>query len=75
MKKSTLIATCLINCGSNYGLQEIETSIAQTFREDFPEMSFQEWNKVIPMAEAKSIIQQFGKGYRINVRQFIYDLI
>jgi hypothetical protein len=75
MKKSTLIATCLINCGSTYQLQEIETSISQTFKEDFPEMNYKDWNTMIPLTDAKAIIQQFGKGYRINVRQFIYDLI
>jgi hypothetical protein len=75
MKKSTLIATCLINCGSTYAIREIETSIEQTFREDFPQMSYGQWNTVLPMPEAQHIIKQFGTGYRIDVRQFIHDLM
>jgi hypothetical protein len=75
MKKSTIIATCLINCGSNYQIHEIEPSIEQTFREDFPEMNYKTWNTVIPEPEAQNIIKQFGRGYRIDVRQFIHDLM
>jgi hypothetical protein len=75
MKKSTLIATCLINCGSSYGIQDIENSIQQTFNEEFSELNFKEWNTFVPDVEAQEIIRQFGTGYRINVRQFIVDLM
>jgi hypothetical protein len=75
MKKTTVIATCLINCGSVYSMREIEGSIEQTFKEDFPGVSYHQWNTDLPERDAASIIGQFGAGYRINIRQLIADLM
>jgi hypothetical protein len=75
MKKSTVIATCLINCGSRHGIKEIEQSIQSTFREDFPGLNFQQWNTDIPEPAAQGIIRDFGGSYTIDIRQFILDLM
>jgi hypothetical protein len=75
MKKSLIIATCLKNSGSPYDLKEIETSIEQTFKEDFPGMSYQQWNSNVDESTAQAIIRDFGTRYRIDIRQFIQDMM
>ena len=75
MKKSTVIATCLINCGSTYSIMEIEHSIEQAFKEDFAGTDYYQWNTELKDEEATNIIRQFGYGYRINLRQLISDLM
>jgi hypothetical protein len=75
MKKSTIIATCLINSGATiHNLAQVEASIEQSFREDFQGLNYKQWNSDVPEAEALAIIKNFGSAYRIDVRQFILDL-
>jgi hypothetical protein len=75
MKKATIIATCLQNSGMRHSLAELENSITQTFREDFPGMSYNQWNVDVPDATAQEIIQNFQGVYRIDVKKFIQDFI
>ena len=74
MKKSTVIATVMINSGSRHGIRDIETSIEQTFAEDFPGMNYKQWNTDLPEPVAKKIISDFGSSYNIDLRKFIIDL-
>jgi hypothetical protein len=75
MKKSTVIATCLINSGvTSHPLPSVEASIKQSFKEDFQDMNYEQWNTNLPDDVANDIIQQFGGKYRIDVRQMIIDL-
>lgn len=76
MRKSIVIATCLINSGiTTHPLASVEASVKQTFREDFQNISYDAWNTDLPENEANDIIKQFGNTYRIDVRQFILDLM
>jgi hypothetical protein len=76
MRKSTIIATCLINSGiTTHSLNEVEASVKQSFEEDFQDMNYNQWNTDLPEGVARDIIKQFGNAYRIDVRQLIRDLI
>jgi hypothetical protein len=76
MKKSTIIATCLINSGrTSHSIIDVEKSVEQTFKEDFSGMNYQQWNTNLPEADAQRIIKEFGSAYRIDIRQFILDLM
>ena len=76
MKKSTVIATCLIHSGiTAQPLADVEESIQQSFNEDFRGLDFHQWNTHLTETEAKRIIKEFGSSYRIDVRQFIQDLM
>ena len=75
MKKSTIIATCLINSGiTSHGIRDVEASIEQTFKEEFQGMNYLQWNTHLSESEAQKIIREFGNNYRIDIRQFIHDL-
>jgi hypothetical protein len=76
MRKSTVIATCLINSGvTSHPLASVEQSVEQSFKEDFQDMSYAQWNTDLPDHVAKDIIRQFASNYRIDVRRFIIDLM
>jgi hypothetical protein len=75
MRKSVVIATCIINSGvTSHPLQTVEASVRQTFKEDFQDLNYEQWNQDLPDAIARDIIKQFGTNYRIDVRQLILDL-
>lgn len=75
MKKSTVIATCLQNSGLKHHLSELENSIDQTFKEEFPGMSYAQWNTDIPDDTARTIIENFKGVYRIDLKKFIQDFM
>lgn len=76
MRKSTVIATCLINSGSTtHSLPMVESSVRQCFKEDFQDMSYEAWNTDLPENVAGDIIKQFGSAYRIDIRRLIIDLM
>lgn len=75
MKKSTVIATCLQNSGLVHPINELENSIAQTFKEEFPGMSYLQWNTDIPDVTASTIIENFRGVYRIDLKKFIQDFM
>jgi hypothetical protein len=76
MKKSAVIATCLIHSGiTSQPLADVEQSIEQSFKEDFSGLNYQQWNTHLPEADAQRIIKEFGSSYRIDIRQFIQDLM
>jgi hypothetical protein len=56
-------------------LADVEQSIEQSFKEDFSGMNYQQWNTHLPEADAQRIIKEFGSSYRIDIRQFIQDLM
>lgn len=76
MKKSTVIGTCLIHSQiTSQPLADVEDSIEQSFKEDFRGMNYQQWNTHLSEADAQRIIKEFGNSYRIDVRQFIQDMM
>lgn len=75
MRKSTIIATCLINSGMLDELVAAETSVANIFAEQFPSENLSQWNTEIPDNVAQHIISSVGRAKRINVGKFISDLM
>ena len=74
MRKSSLIATCLINSGMRATQEEAEMRIADTFNRAFPNLTFELWNSNIDESRAEHIIASVGKASEINVENFIRDL-
>jgi hypothetical protein len=76
MRKSKIIAACLIHSGiTTHPIADVEHSVEQTFNEDFKGMDYLKWNTHVNEEDAQRIIQEFGNSYRIDVRQFIQDLM
>ncbi len=74
MRKSTLIATCLVNSNIITRLEDAERSVAQVFADEFPKAKYLEWNTNINDKTAKDMIEAIGRASRINVEKFIEDL-
>lgn len=74
MRKSTVIATCLVNSQMIKDIEDAETVIRKVFQDEFPKHIFQEWNSNIPDKTANNIINAVGKASHINVKEFIKDL-
>jgi hypothetical protein len=74
MKRSTLIATCLVKSEMIARLEYAEQCVRQTFLSEFPNSSFSEWNHDINEGMAEDIIRRVGPTSRINVKKFIEDL-
>lgn len=74
MRKSTIIATCLVNLKSGINLEQAELNVRKTFDEEFPRDSFEVWNIDIDERIANNVIRSVGNASRINVKNFIRDL-
>ena len=74
MKRSTLIATCLVKSNMIARLEYAEQCVQQTFLSEFPNADFSEWNHEINKIMAEDIIRRVGPTSRINVKKFIEDL-
>lgn len=74
MKKSTLIATCLVNSSMFGCLEAAEAAVRSIFADEFPESDFAHWNRCIDDASARDMIRAIGRASRINVRKLIESL-
>ena len=74
MKKSTVIATCLVNSDMIRDVATAESVVLNVFQDEFPKHNFQKWNSNIPDKTAENIINSVGRASRINVKKFIEDL-
>jgi len=74
MRKSAIIAQCLVNSNLIASPEEAERSVGEIFRKEFLTRDFDDWNQNIDDAAAEHIISTVGKASRINVRRFIEDL-
>jgi hypothetical protein len=74
MRKSTVIANCLVNSNMFRDIEEAESAVRKIFYTEFPDHNFSAWNENIPDKTAQNIISKVGKASRINVEQFIKDL-
>jgi hypothetical protein len=74
MKRSTLIATCLVKSDMIARLEYAEQCVQQTFLSEFPNSNFSEWNHDINEETAEDIIRRVSRASRINVKKFIEDL-
>ena len=74
MKKSEIIANCLVNMGIGMNATDAETRVQQIFVEEFPDDSYHLWNTDVDNALAHDLIKHVGRASKINVRLFILDL-
>jgi len=75
MRKSTIIATCLVNMEIGFRtIREAEITVENVFNDEFPKNEFQIWNSEVSDSFAQNIIKNVGKASQINVKRFIEDL-
>jgi len=74
MKKSTLIATFLVNLKSGITLEQAEHVVLETFVEKHPNKKFQEWNNELQDAWCENVIRSNPSPGRVDVGQFILSL-
>jgi hypothetical protein len=74
MRKSTVIAQCLVNSNMIRSLEEAEHAVRRVFDEEFPGQNFVQWNSNLDDAYGEQIICNVGRASRINVKCFIDDL-
>ena len=74
MRKSTIIATCLVNSDMMERIEEAESIVQQVFAKEFPKEDFTRWNQEINNNTANNIIRSVGRASRINVKLFIQDI-
>ncbi len=74
MRKSQVIATCLVNSNMINRLTGTEESVHQVFLFEFPKCNYLQWNCEIYASVAEQIIKNVGRASKINVRKFIADL-
>ena len=74
MRKSTVIAKCLVDAKFIERLEDAEHSVYRIFLKEFPKSNFSDWNQHIEDKTAEYIIQNGGRADCINVKKFIKDL-
>ncbi|WAS56226.1 hypothetical protein MK974_24310 [Burkholderia ambifaria] len=74
MKKSEIIANCLVNMDIGMNPADAETRVQQIFAEEFPNESYLRWNADVDDALAHDLIKRVGRASEIKVRLFILDL-
>jgi hypothetical protein len=74
MKKSTIIANCLVNSRMIEKLEDAEFTVRRIFETEFPQSNLLIWNAQVNDRVAQHIIDSVGSASRINVRKFIEDL-
>jgi len=74
MKKSTLIATLLINMETGAELQYAECIVAATFADEHPGANFGDWNLELNDEWRKRFICSKDKPSSIRIGQAIDDL-
>lgn len=74
MRRSTVIATCLVNSNMIPRLEDAENRVHGVFLDEFPGSNFNRWNRQLDEQTARNIIRNVGRASRINVRMFIQDL-
>lgn len=74
MRKSEIIATCLVNSGMIKRLEDAQFVVRRIFDDEFPGKIFTQWDTHINDDVANNIISNVGKASHINVKLFIEDL-
>lgn len=75
MRRSTVIATCLVNSGFILTLETAEEEVRFRFEDEFPDESFDDWNRNLrDDATGESLVVAIGRAYTINARNFINEL-
>jgi hypothetical protein len=74
VKKSRVIATCLVNSRMIARIEDAEHAVKQIFLEEFPAANFAQWDQDLDDRAAEHIIKTVGRASQINVKRFIEDL-
>jgi hypothetical protein len=74
VKKSRVIATCLVNSSMISRIEDAEHAVRQVFIDEFPTANFTVWDQDIDDRAAEHIIKTVGQASHINVKRFIEDL-
>jgi hypothetical protein len=74
MKKSTLIATFLVNLRSGFEMEHAERIVAATFDEHHPNKDFHLWNGELNDAWCENVIRSEPSPSYVKVDKFILDL-
>ena len=73
MKRSTIIATCLLNSNMAKSLDDGEAIVRSVFAEVYPYTDFAKWNENVRDSAASIIIKSVDPS-TIQVGRFIKDL-
>jgi len=73
LKKSTLIATLLVNMKTGFELQHAERVVASTFADEHPDANFEDWNTELNDDWCKKFIHSKGKLSSVRVGKAIID--
>lgn len=71
MKKSTIIATCLVNQDPQRDIRACERYVQDVFEEDHPDFDFDEWNTDVIEWRALREIERARGATVITVSNFI----
>ena len=74
MRKSTIIARCLVNSNMITRIEDAEWRVQSVFEDEFPLQEFARWNTEVNDSSADQIIRNVGRASTINVKRFIEDL-
>ena len=74
MRRSTIIAKCLVNSNMYTRLEDAESHVNQVFEKCFPGEDFVAWNLNVDDPAAENVIQTVGKAVSISVDLLILDL-
>lgn len=74
MKRSVIIATCLLNSGIVPRLEDGEQAVRTVFQDEYPGEQFPDWDREVDQSAAAHVITTVGRASRINVAKFIEDL-
>ncbi|MFN7120189.1 MAG: hypothetical protein ACK4TA_25595 [Saprospiraceae bacterium] len=75
MKKSTVIARCLMNNKAVRTLEEGENIVERLFATEFSILDYADWNQEISETRANAVTCTIEDAARLNIRQLIRDLM
>jgi hypothetical protein len=72
--KSRVFAHILVNSGIERDLDHAQFRVRQRFEEEFPEATFEEWDRPVRGEEAAAIVRAVGRVSSIDPRHFMQEL-
>lgn len=74
MRRSMIIASCLVHSEMLRSIEEAEQSVRFVFEREFPNEDFRAWDVDVGEKTAEHIIRTVGRASRIDAAAFINDL-
>lgn len=75
MKKSTVIAQCLVRNRAADSVEEAEKIVRRLFASEFSVLDYNDWNRDISEERANAVTCISKDASTLNVRQLIRDLM